>query len=202
MGGFGSGRKYHPYARQTIDDSCAIDIHFLKRKGTLIPGNNGSISWSSRHSSAAISFRVTDRDAITLIYASGGQDFHYDVPILYSECNYGGQRPWLQCIRCSGRVGKLILKHGLFMCRQCGNMAYQSQNDGSTARRFSSKAGRLRSRLGSNTRMVDPIPGKPKGMHWRTYYRLREKIETYELIMLGDMSSSLTALTKQLTRHL
>jgi len=45
------------------------------------------------------------------------------------------------------------------------------------------KAQKIRWRLGGTASVLEDFPGKPKGMWWRTYWRLREKAEQ------GDVDS-------------
>jgi hypothetical protein len=40
----------------------------------------------------------------------------------------------------------------------------------------------LRHKLGDNGGLGDPILWKPKGMHWRTFERLRNQIDTREQV--------------------
>jgi hypothetical protein len=39
-------------------------------------------------------------------------------------------------------------------------------------------------KLGGSTSMADPFPRKPKGMHWSTYWRLRQIAEEADEISL------------------
>ena len=39
------------------------------------------------------------------------------------------------------------------------------------------KARAIRQRLGGGADLSEPFPDKPKGMHWKTYYRLQQKAE-------------------------
>jgi hypothetical protein len=38
----------------------------------------------------------------------------------------------------------------------------------------------IRVKLGGEPGLIHDFPPKPKGMHWRTYYRLREKADDAE----------------------
>ncbi|MBC7324960.1 MAG: hypothetical protein H5T99_06565, partial [Moorella sp. (in: Bacteria)] len=59
--------------------------------------------------------------AVELAYTvtpGGGepQDIRYRVPLAYTPCNYGGERPWFVCPGrgCGRRAAKLYLKGGIF----------------------------------------------------------------------------------------
>jgi hypothetical protein len=41
--------------------------------------------------------------------------------------------------------------------------------------RLYSKARRIRQKVGGSGNSDDPFPDKPKGMHWKTYNRLRDR---------------------------
>jgi hypothetical protein len=60
----------------------------------------------------------------------------------------------------------------LFACRLCYNLRYTTQQEDWSWRQVS-KAIKIRERLGQQEGgVVAPFPRKPKGMWWRTYYRL------------------------------
>ena len=70
---------------------------------------------------------ITERSPgfrLASVYAAQGAN-----PIFgYTSCNYGGERRWLLCPRCSRRVAKLYrpLNEVLFACRQCHQLTYRS----------------------------------------------------------------------------
>lgn len=63
-----------------------------------------------------------------------------------------------------------------FRCRQCHGLRYSSQYLNALERIQKCRWG-LRHRLGSAQSLEDPLPPKPKGMHWVTYRRLVERDE-------------------------
>lgn len=74
---------------------------------------------------------------------------------------------------CDRRAAKLFLHNGLFLCRHCHGLAYESQRQ-DKGHRLLNKAQAIRLRLGGSANLLTPIPGKPKCMHWATYSRLLE----------------------------
>lgn len=55
-------------------------------------------------------------------------EYAYRVPITYTACNFGDERPWFRCPAegCVERVGKLYLppRRARFACRECYGLAY------------------------------------------------------------------------------
>jgi hypothetical protein len=100
------------------------------------------------------------------------------VPITWTACHFGGRRAWFCCTGHSGgqycgrRVALLYGAGERFACRRCYGLAYASQQESLRYRGFG-KAQKIRIRLGGNGDIFDAFPDKPKGMHWRTYDRLR-----------------------------
>jgi ribosomal protein L37E len=96
----------------------------------------------------------------------------------WTPCRFGGERPWFACsaesngVDCGRRVTKLYSVGGLFACRHCHRLAYESQQE-STRHRGLGKARKIRMQLGGSANMFKEFPDKPKHMHWRTYNRLR-----------------------------
>ena len=100
------------------------------------------------------------------------------VSLAWTRCHYGGQRPWFICPGvvngrvCGRRVAILYGAEWYFLCRRCYDLTYESQRE-DLPTRLISKAQKIRRRLGGSAGSVEPFPAKPKGMHWRTYDRLR-----------------------------
>jgi hypothetical protein len=133
-------------------------------------------------SSGAWDRRCRERaSAVELSYSRGSEgrkeDVCYAIPLSWTPCNFGGSRPWFDCpgvvneVPCGRRVAKLYLKGRYFLCRHCQDLGYSSQQEAqwhATLRRCQ----RIRQKLGGTANMTEPFPGKPKGMHLRTYLRL------------------------------
>ncbi len=92
----------------------------------------------------------------------------------WTPCTYGGLRPWFLCPRCARRCARLVTVRGVLRCRVCLNLRYASQG-ADAMRRACYRAFAIRGRLGGRGSLNDPFPEKPRGMHWTTYERLRER---------------------------
>jgi hypothetical protein len=127
----------------------------------------------------------TELDAVVLMFRSRTspdsewKSVEQRVPITWTPCRLGGRRAWFRCLAysdgryCGRRVGLLYAAGELFACRRCYGLAYASQRE-SLRHRGLGKARKIRARLGGSANMFDAFPDRPKGMHWRTYVRLRQ----------------------------
>ena len=59
-----------------------------------------------------------------------------------------------------------------FASRLCGGLSYATEKEG-LGDRASTKADKLRKRLGWEAGILNGDGGKPKGMHWKTFHRLK-----------------------------
>ncbi len=101
------------------------------------------------------------------------------IPVSWTKCHYGGARPWLHCL-CGRRVVKLFKGLGGYYCRQCfDNPRYASQTK-STQGRLHFEACKLRLLLGGIASLTEPFPERPRGLHRKTYERLRRRAERLE----------------------
>jgi hypothetical protein len=86
---------------------------------------------------ASLGYTATG-DAIRLYYKIHWRDrepeqINYQVPVVWTPCNFGGERPWFVCpgSRCGGRrVTKLYLPPGgarYYLCRHCHDLTYHSR---------------------------------------------------------------------------
>lgn len=104
----------------------------------------------------------------------------YQVQLEWTPCHYGGTRAWFRCpaAGCGRRVA--VLYGGrIFACRHCHQLAYDSQNQTVHSRALG-RTQAIRMKLGGSPSLLEDFPGKPKGMHWRTYYRLRAQADEAE----------------------
>jgi hypothetical protein len=155
---------------RTVESCHSIDVRQWQRKGRLVEG--GFQWWLTD----AWSLMVTvESDCLTLAYHWQTEAVRYLVPLIATPCNYGGQRYWFVCPAqgCSRRAAILYLAGGRFAWRYCHRLAYHTQHENAYGRGLL-KAQRIREKLGGSGDMTLPFPPKPKGMRWRTYYRLKD----------------------------
>ncbi len=178
MGSIGSGNWYRWNKKATTESQHRIDIRWLKKHGYLTPGISLSLSWSCNgEQTGSIGFETTTK-GIVLNYrhrAHGGDWEPVKQEILFDStpCYYGGHRKWFLCPHCWRRVAILYGAGKYFLCRHCYNLTYSCQQE-SPAFRLLSKAQKIRRRLGASECTDDPIIDKPKGMHWKTFNRLKQ----------------------------
>lgn len=157
----------------------SISVRYLSNHGMLRAGYRGSLSWSRRGVNIGSIGYGCSGDAVQLEYtltdnATQQQTKHaYSVQLAQSPCHYGGSRSWLVCPRygCGRRVLSLYLVGDLFLCRHCHKLGYESQQVVQWDR-LTLKADKIRDRLGWEAGILNGAGVRPKGMHWRTYWRL------------------------------
>jgi len=89
-------------------------------------------------------------------------------------CRFGGQRAYFTC-DCGKRVVKLYGFGQLFLCRHCHGLFHCSKNEGFWDRSLRQRTKHKR-RLSGDTYEIP----KPKGMWWRTFYRLQRAAQAAE----------------------
>ena len=177
MGGFGSGRTG---GKPTTDNMRALDIRKIARDGLLRPGASFSWQWSvGGEVQASINVLVVE-DRVTLDYRTrdqGGEWSPRRYPILIDRtpCTYGGERVWWRCpvVGCGRRVA-VLFGGQVFACRHCHQLAYRSQRE-TDDDRATRRAGKVRDTLGWKPGILNPAGDKPKGMHWSTFWRLKDQ---------------------------
>jgi len=183
MGGFGSGRRYRS-GKDTTSGLRSLDIRQLKRAGLLTPGRTSGWHWT-RNGKEVASIRIqTEVDRIILKYRSrnnGGewQPMEYPVYLEWTLCNLGGRRAWFKCPAsgCGRRVA-VLYGGSIFACRHCHKLVYDCQRETYDDRAMR-RADAIRQRLGWKAGIANPEGGKPKGMHWRTYERLKAEHDAF-----------------------
>jgi len=184
MGGRGSGNWYTRDSKTLVESCLSIDVRRLNKHCRLLPGLRFTWGWDN---GCNIDIE-TKPDAIDLFYSvsiNGQQrdEVHTIVPLSWTPCTYGGERPWFICPGegCGKRVAKLYLNGKYFLCRHCHDLAYSSQR---TAKEFRliEKAHRIYRRFGIvDTSDTVASKSKPKGMHQDTYDTLAAKAHDLQL---------------------
>ena len=208
MGGVGSGSWYR-FDKKTIAEEChSVDVRYLHRNGLLESGNWFSLRWSRVGRETGSIRGVVEGDKrperVTLLYRHrrglSGEwgDVREPVELDWTPCNFGGERPWFICpgAGCGRRVAILYGPGKYFLCRHCYDLSYQSQRDNKMYRALH-RAQDIRRRLGGSANMMEPFPGKPKGMHWKTYERLWWEHHEAEMEQLVSMREWLDKMEKQ-----
>jgi hypothetical protein len=116
---------------------------------------------------------------------SGPQEGYDHIPVSRTFPHYGGHRVWLQCggPSCGRRVGRLffLVDGSYFLCGSCARIRYVSQTRAKP--KYEQKLERARAirvRLGGRPDVGASFPPRPKGMHRRTYERLRREVHELE----------------------
>lgn len=107
---------------------------------------------------------------IKVDYFYKDKSYSYRIQLSQTIPHYGGYRYWWLCPSCSKRVSVLFCA-GVFVCRHCINTPYGSQLQQPIDRLFS-RAEAIRRRLGWQAGIAHGNQGRPKHMHFSTYYRL------------------------------
>ena len=198
MGGRGSGRSSSYGGKTETKDSMPLDIRKITRTGLLRVGRRFNWQWLvNDHPVAGINMRVDFRLHIVLSWRvrSTGEVVEQLVQTQTTPCHLGGQRYWFTCYRCSKRVAVLYAPGQYFACRQCGGLVYATQKQG-IADRATTHAEKLRERLGWEPGILNYDGGKPKGMHWNTYHRLKGRHDALVQVSLYDIDCKLDFLNK------
>ncbi len=164
-----SGRAFKTEDCQRLSVSC------LQRTGVLAKAWVGQWAWQDPmhgKTQSIIKMRTTS-DAVYLSFASHGRSVLQVLMLSQVSNTFGGHRIYLTCPRCSSRRREVYLLDGLFLCRVCHALPYQSQSEGRIDRAWRAER-KVELKL-------SPFRKKPKGMHQTTFNRLRNQIYDLEL---------------------
>src|SRR4051812_42167434 len=138
MGGLGSGNCYRFNKKTTTDECHGLDIRDLRREGALKVGSWFSWRWlrGDRETGSIQGTVEGERpDRMILLYRHRGgpsadwEDVREPVPLQWTACNFGGERPWFVCpgVACGRRVAILYGPGKYFLCQHCYDLSYESQ---------------------------------------------------------------------------
>ena len=203
MGGLGSGRRWHYRAAECTDVYRQLDVRRWQRDGLLTSGRAFGWQWTRNGEKVASIDVRAEADHVVLSYRhrSGGGDWkteEYPVWLDWTPCTYGGRRAWFLCpARGCGRRVAILYGGAIFACRRCYRLAYRSQRERADdrARR---RANRIRMRLGWEAGIFNPEGAKPKGMRWRTFWRLKAQHDALVGVQLDGIGHRLGLLNRKL----
>ena len=173
MGGYGSGARNR--GASTTDEFHKLDLAGFPREW-FEGWRDGSMTWSrGERVTGSIGYRLAPGH-MRLIYANGRDDRRQEIDerfdLAFTDQPFGGRRMWIVCRSCRQRC-RVLYGGRYFRCRKCHRATYESQYKRICLRGIGS-AQRVREKLGGPVGLAYAFPSKPKGMHWRTYRRLRE----------------------------
>lgn len=185
MSRFGKARGY---GRHYTDEMRSIDVRRLQREGALKPGAISNVSWTLRGGSTASIGVAAKSDHVRFIYRNserGGpwKDVDCRVELDRTPMHFGGEQTWWRCPCCHRRVALLYVGRAM-ACRHCWNLAYRVEQETDENRAFR-RVHRIRSRLGWSPNILNGAGDKPKGMHWRTFLRLRAEHDAHVQQVFG-----------------
>lgn len=195
-------------SKGTAENHRALDVRTLHRGGALVAGRSCGWEWKRRGEVvASIGIEAESRHCLRLRYrlTRNGQaeSKDYPVPITWTPCHLGGDRPWFLCPCCGRRVAKLY-SSALFACRHCLRLNYRSQQ-ASKRDRPCDRSWDLRRALGCDEGFLS-LPAefirKPKGMHWRTFERKVEQLKEVDARALGAAQAMLAGIERTTNRAL
>jgi hypothetical protein len=196
MGGFNSGRHG---SKITTQGSNTLDVRKWQRDRLLISGYRFDSSWTRNgQPNDAISV-IVNTDSVNLIYRHGGefgQDMNYPVMIDWTPCNYGGRRAWWLCPCCGRRVA-ILYSGKMFACRQCHRLDYESTRTAPDSKPYE-RADNVRRQLGWCAGVANPAGNKPKGMHWKTFERMLNQLNSHSIAAMQSTNKLLKRITERL----
>jgi hypothetical protein len=125
--------------KQEADFLNKISVYWLNEHGYFDRSKSGGIEWKQQGNDISIETNM-DQEYLRIHYWKGGmfkeekEEVDYKVPLLTTECNFGGERYWFECPiytngnYCGRRVGVLYLGSKYFACRHCYDLTYSSKN--------------------------------------------------------------------------
>ena len=177
MGRCGSGNRWRYGAKGTLNASNRLDIRYLKKQG-MLRGGYYSLSWNRGGEPAGnVNVRIVAGESMTVIYRwrrNTGEEWQpkeQTVWLALTACAFGGSRQWFVCPYCRRRVVVLVVDGAHVACRHCLHLTYASCNEDQIDRSWR-KRDRIKARLGGDDK---GLYLKPKGMHQRTWERLRQQ---------------------------
>lgn len=155
-----------------------FDIRKLARIGRLTPGQYFSWQWTSDGEPVGSVSVRSEVNRVVLSYQRtiNGEAQQMECTLWIKRCAGGyGTRPMFTCPRCGKRCAVVYFGGNGWACRKCLRLVYLSEAEDAMGRLWR-KQRKIEGRLLDGENYYQ----KPKGMHWRTFNQLTDKIDKIE----------------------
>lgn len=187
MGGYGSGRYQRLAVKnyRRVNQFHTVDIRQVRTAHRLTADKPARIEFT---------YRLKGNPEVVAVSAA----------VVWVPYPYG-LRPFFECPQCGRRCCLLYLAEQ-YACRQCLGLSYPVQFETKQNQGFR-RAWRARLKLvqaDGRSACGDPIPDsrKPKGMHWRTFNRLREKAHQAAVELWGGPAAGILKQQERIMKKL
>lgn len=204
MGGVGSGLLRHLDRRPLTTDLLPLDIRALAHLLDFRFSCDATCTWTVQGEVVGSAGMKAGAGVLVLSYQfvkseNERSKVSASVPLVWSRCTLGGERPWFLCpeVGCGRRVAILYCGADL-LCRRCLGLSYPSQREAVPARAHR-RATRIRQRIeGRGGNVGSAIPKRPKGMHRETFYRVRVEHHRWMALYFSVAMKRLEVLSKSI----
>ena len=167
-----------PRINKGIENRYALDIRNLKKH--LIPSTRTQeiIHWTEGFFKVSIGL-ICYENNIELRYVFNEVKVIEKIPLVRTQCNFGGSRLWLLCPGCLCNRRALYSpgwNSGGFRCRVCQHLSYRSQRESKTLRMIG-KWRKQKEKLEKKSGILLEACAKPKWMREATYLKKLLKIQ-------------------------
>ena len=194
MGGQGSGGWNLKY-EHTTDDVLRLDLTSLRRKGCFDWPFHCRLTWSINGIVQLDLSALYKERALHLCDATAGKNpdadpYRQRIDFVTRTPTVGGLTMLFKCPCCYKARAHLYLHDPFFICRECAGVTYKSRRESNPIRAFR-KWEKLSKKLGSIKMDQWYFAPRPKGMHQKTFDRLKQEISQVEAYIEQETWKSL-----------
>lgn len=165
--------------RPKMEDTLRLTTSYLNKRGAFESVDNpnaraeGTVEWNCGGKKSGSLGILIRGYILELIYNHNGADVRQAITLEAQPCYFGGRRFYFQCPHCGDRCSQLMFGQYRFACRKCNQGQYRSQCDDACGRSWG-RTRAIQEKLGYKGDNGHLCPQKPKGMHYKTFEKLRQ----------------------------
>lgn len=170
----------------SLNTLISLDIRILAKSRLLIDGKKFKISWS-RNSLVVKRMELFAQNNGLFVRGLDEGDHPFGrgsergfLGITYTDCFFGGSRPWFRCpIKDCSRKAAILYYADRLVCRHCVRGFYPSQR-ANKYERLVDRLNHLKARIGLAPTDDLALARKPKGMHTSSFFELKSEASRLE----------------------